>query len=287
MFTTLNCIPCFFRQLLGAARIAAPGDETLHQKVILGWAARLAREDLSDSPPAVAGRMYAFAAEITGATDIFARDKAEANARALELLPRLRGLRDAEGDPLKRALEISIIGNYMDSGVALDGDWEREVADLSEALDPAVFASFEAGIVPGADVLIIGDNAGEICLDLLLVEELQRRGAHVTYAVRGRPILNDATLDDARSVGMADLCEILSSGADTPGTVLKRCTPEFIARMDRADLVLSKGQGNFEALCHVRPRFFFAFKVKCPVVAEMTARPVGHSMLCNGPEPNA
>lgn len=187
MFTSLECIPCFFRQLLKTVRAVAPGDESLHRRAVQGWACRLADERLSDSPPAVAGRMYGFLSELTGRADMFAEDKRRANAQALELLPAMRALCTGAPAPLKRALEVSVIGNYMDSGTEFQGDWEREIANLDESLDAKAFEDFAAAVDAGGEVLILGDNAGEIVLDMLLVEELVRRGAKVVYAVRGGP----------------------------------------------------------------------------------------------------
>ena len=283
MFTALDCIPCFFRQLLSAARRADPGDGAMHRKLLLAWADQLKELDLDQPPPAVAGRMYALAARITGLEDIFAPDKRLANERVMALLPRLRKLCRTGGDPLKRALEFAIVGNYMDCGIAREFDWEGELERLDSDLDPAAYRSFRAEVRQGRSILVLGDNAGEIGLDRLLVEELLGLGCRVTYAVRGRPVINDATLEDARFVGMTELCPVVSSGVDTPGTVIDRCDPAFLTLMEKTDLLLSKGQGNFEALCGERPDAWFAFKVKCPVVEDMTGFPVGHSMFCTRP----
>ena len=284
MITALDCIPCFFFQLLIAARRADPGDEDLHRRLIAAWAQRVADLDLTQSPPAIAGRMYGMVAEMTGCDDIYAQAKKDANQRVLDMLPELRGLLDNGQDRLRRALEFSIVGNYMDCAVPREFDWQAELRRMDSDLDPDAYQAFSEAAASGTDILILGDNAGEIGLDTLLVEALLDRGCRVTYAVRGRPVINDATLEDARTVGMTELCEVVSSGVDTPGTVIERCDPAFLERMDRADLIVSKGQGNFEALCGERPEVWFAFKVKCPVVAKMTGRPVGHSMFCTRPE---
>jgi uncharacterized protein with ATP-grasp and redox domains len=127
--------------------------------------------------------------------------------------------------------------------------------------------------------MILGDNAGEIGMDTLLVKQLQNLGAEVTYVVRGAPILNDATLEDARFVGMDRLCRVISSGADSPGTVLSRCHSDFLEELYAAPIVISKGQGNFEALHGRLSGAFFALKVKCPVVARLTGFPVRTSVF--------
>lgn len=116
-------------------------------------------------------------------------------------------------------------------------------------------------------------------MDTLLVRQLQGLGADVIYAVRGAPILNDATLEDARFVGMDRLCRVIPSGADSPGTILSRCSKDFLDQLYVSQIVISKGQGNFESLYGHIPGVFFAFKVKCPVVSRLTGFPVRTSVF--------
>jgi hypothetical protein len=127
--------------------------------------------------------------------------------------------------------------------------------------------------------MILGDNAGEIGMDTLLVKQLKALGAEVTYVVREKPILNDATMEDAQFVGMDRLCRVISSGVDSPGTLLSRCHPDFLQELHAAPIVISKGQGNFECLHGRVPGIFFALKVKCQVVARLTGFPVRTSIF--------
>ncbi len=187
--------------------------------------------------------------------------------------------RSEGGDALLLALELAVVGNYIDRGVHVEADWEGELANLKKTFSRDVVADFSCRACDGAKVLILGDNAGEIVLDTLVVEELLNRGAQVTYAVRSKPVINDATLADAEEVGMTKICEVVESGVDTPGTVLERCTPDFLNRMRSADVILAKGQGNFEALQGRWPGIFCAFKAKCARVAAEAAMPKGSSVL--------
>lgn len=279
MQTHLECLPCFLIQALSAMRMARPGEDALHARFMKEWMLRSARESLDQAPPALAGIMYAMLAEHIGCDDPFAQRKAQANKKVLSLLDGLRTRRDSSENPLATALEMAIIGNYIDYGVNRIFDWEGELAELASCLEPEPLSRFERAAYPGADILILGDNAGEIALDLLLVESLLKRGCRVTYAVRERPVINDATLEDAEAVGMTELCDVVSSGVDTPGTIPQRCSPGFLHRMDQVDLILSKGQGNFESLVDRRDDVAFAFKVKCPVAERLTGRPVGSSVF--------
>ena len=280
MQTTLDCIPCFMNQALKAARIIAPDDFDLHKQVLLEWASMLPSLDLTVSPPALAGIMYKHLATLFKTEDIFADIKDQANTDVQRLLPGFQQTLAVSPDPLFDALRLAIIGNYMDAGTPTQHAWEQAMEEERDASWATThYPGFRERLSSPRSVLILGDNAGEIVLDTLLVDELVRLGHEVTYAVRGTPILNDATMDDAKRVGMTDRCEVITSGVDTPGTVLERCTKDFLDRMDRAEIIISKGQGNFEALKSERTGIYFAFKVKCPVVAAMTGRPEKTSMF--------
>ncbi|MGL1862210.1 MAG: ARMT1-like domain-containing protein [Pseudodesulfovibrio sp.] len=293
MNTALECMPCFMKMALRDARLACPDDEAMHQEIVMAWGRMLGDLDLSVPPPDIARHLTDLIRSKTGCEDLYREDKLEANARVLELLPGLKVLLETErikpdGDPLALALELAIIGNYIDRGVDLGVDWEAELENVSDSVPTSTLDEFKSLAKPGSHILILGDNTGEIVLDMLLVEELQRQQCVVTYAVRSKPVINDATMEDAIAVGMTALCEVVESGVDTPGTVLSRCTPEFLERMEVADIILSKGQGNFESLEGVWPGVFCAFKVKCKRVAEDAGLPFGSSAFLRtfGPDSN-
>lgn len=282
MRTTVDCLPCFMSQAVRGAKSSVPGDAAVHEAVAKECAAFLATADLGRNPPDLAGDLFARIARITGDPDPFLRDKQAANERVMELMPGLAAMVAAErasGDPLRTALNLAIIGNFMDVGVARIFDWERALAEEAGLCLGEAFAAFRAELSPGARVLVLGDNAGEIGLDTLLVKELQGLGCDVAYAVRGGPVLNDATMDDAEFVGMTGICRVLESGAATPGTPVARISPELRAGLDAAEVVLAKGQGNFESLYAERPDVYFAFKAKCNVVAEPLGVDVGTSVF--------
>jgi len=280
METSLDCLPCFMKLAIRSAKQASPNDERLQLAVVSAWCARMAELDLTLSPPAITRELCSLVCDMTGCGDLYAEDKLSTNQQILKLLPNLENLVDQSPNPMLTALEIAIIGNFIDRGVEVTQDWREALDTMSETLNPKDVESFLKLASAGSDVLILGDNAGEIVLDTLLVRQLTSRGCNVTYVVRRVPILNDATLEDATMVGMNELCTVIDSGVDTPGTVLDRCRPEFLDRMRAADVILSKGQGNFEALYgQWTEPVFFAFKVKCPKIAEHTGLEVGQSMF--------
>jgi uncharacterized protein with ATP-grasp and redox domains len=126
----------------------------------------------------------------------------------------------------------------------------------------------------------LGDNAGEIVWDKILIEELiEAFDLDITYAVRGFPILNDVTVEDAHFVGMDKVVKVISNGFDAPGTLLDRCSEEFLKNYKTSDLILSKGQGNYESLSEQHRSIFFLLNVKCPVIAEDIHCNVGELVL--------
>jgi len=135
---------------------------------------------------------------------------------------------------------------------------------MSARLD-ANLAEFSRAIAAAERILYLADNAGEIVFDRLLIERLPTE--KVTVAVRGLPVINDATLIDAEYAGITELVEVIDNGSDAPGTILEDCSEAFLERFHAADLIISKGQGNYETLSQVHKDIYFLLKVKCPVVA--------------------
>jgi len=280
MQAAMECLPCMMAQAVRVARLAAPDDDAVQQNVVRVFADHVARHGLTGSPPAMLRPLYAAVPRLTGTADPFAQVKQHANRRAAQLLPGLRSRVSAAADPLHTALNIAIIGNYMDAGTGIEFDWEGALETENRAdWSARWYPSFRTALQTARTVVILGDNCGEIVLDTLLVEQLNALGLDVTYAVRGAPVLNDATMEDALGCGMTQLCRVVDSGADSPGAYPESLSAGFTHTLMQADVVLAKGQGNFEGLRgHLRP-VWFAFKAKCAVVAQMLDVPQGTSMF--------
>jgi uncharacterized protein with ATP-grasp and redox domains len=203
------------------------------------------------------------------------------NRMAMDALPALAGIVRQAEDPLLAAATCAVVANAIDMGItsAITEDGLRAALSGSPA-EPVQgeWERFREVAAGATDILYLADNAGEIAVDRLVVEELGPE--RVTLAVRGAPVLNDATVSDAREVGMHDLVEVIDNGSDAPGTILADCSESFGRRFDRAQLIIAKGQGNFETLSGTESRIAFWFKVKCPVVSREVGLPVGaHALL--------
>ena len=124
---------------------------------------------------------------------------------------------------------------------------------------------FQAALGRASRILYLADNAGEIVFDRLLIERMPP--GKVTVGVRGFPVINDATMKDAEDTGMTELAEVIDNGSDGPGTILDDCSQSFRDRFDEADLIIAKGQGNYETLSEVDKDIYFLLKAKCAVIA--------------------
>lgn len=279
MKTSLDCLPCFVRQTLDACRISTD-DESVHETVtrdVLRWTSDM---DFALTPPDFARHIHRRLRELTGIDDPYAAEKRSHNELAKKILPALRRDIEKSGNALLTAAHFAIAGNIIDLGAKTG----LQESDLVEAIEHAAennllgdVNDFMSAAQSAKRIFYLCDNAGEIVFDRLLIEQL---GPHrVTAAVRGKPIINDATLADARDAGLTDLVPVIENGSDVPGTLLEDCSSEFRTAFEQADLIISKGQGNFETLNETVRPVFFLFKVKCPVVAEEAGLPLGTHVL--------
>lgn len=275
MNISLECIPCLLRQTIEAARFITE-DTAVHEQIVRHVLRMAAGMDLSQSPPVVAQTVHRRLREITGVEDPFRTPKTNFNRLAMSMLPDLAAQVEGAPDPLLMAARLAIAGNMIDSG-ATGNLTEAEVREALERVlsEPFVgdWEEFRQAVAGAGDILYLADNAGEIVLDRLLIQEIGCQ--RITLAVRGRAVLNDATLLDAKEAKLHEIVEVIDNGSDAPGTILEECSAAFLRRFLEADLIIAKGQGSFETLSDVEGNIFFLFKVKCPVIAS-------HVGLANG-----
>lgn len=276
MRTYLECLPCLIRQALEGARHATD-DPRIHEEILRKVSELVADADLSRPTPEHIGALHRLIRQRTGSHDPYRNAKDRFNQSILALYPIFKELVSRSDDPMGTALQLAAGGNAIDMIV----DATLEEANLDEAvraflsapLPESVVSEFKTSVQHAGTILYLGDNAGEIVLDRLLIEELPRE--KIAYVVKGSPVINDVTMEDARSCGMTEIVEVTDNGSDLPGTVLDRCSESFRERFRKADLVISKGQGNFESLSEVDQEVFFLFKAKCEVITLYLGYEVG------------
>jgi uncharacterized protein with ATP-grasp and redox domains len=283
MKTSEKCLVCFQRQAAEACAMAglspdqqARATDAVKQKIA---------SFPTDHPPVeMAADIHALVRSLAGADDPYWSVKCDSNEVCRSCLPLLYETLAWSLDPFSTAVKLAIAGNVIDFGAyAVRPLSRREVvrtmADVlsqplsGDPLDRLVMAAEKA-----ASILYIGDNAGECFFDRLLLERLP---AHkLIYAVRGRPVLNDATLDDARAAGVEAVCPVIDTGDSAPGVVLDRCSPAFRNVFEKSELVVAKGQGNYESLSGRTDRAYaFVTKVKCDVIANDIGFPTGSNVV--------
>ncbi len=179
------------------------------------------------------------------------------------------------------AIRMAIAGNTIDWGPERPFDIEQEVID-SLVSDFAVcdYNRFKRYLGDASEILYLGDNAGEAVFDRILIEEMKKPA---TFVVREMPVINDITFWDALAAGLDEVAGLVSSGVDAPGTLLESCSADFKRIYDNSDLIISKGQGNYEALSDEKRPIFFLLKVKCRVIARDIGVAEG-GMVLKGPE---
>ena len=232
------------------------------------------------TPPEIGAKVHSLVRRITGVDDPYNEVKQAATETALALLPELKALVEGSDDPLDTALRLSIAGNIIDFGPNPDYDlWEVVERLLREDLAIDDTGTLKAQLLKAESILFLADNAGETVFDRVLIEAMNKP---VTYAVRGGPTLNDATLEDAQRAGIDQVAEIIDNGARVPGTVLSETSAAFRQRFWQADLILAKGMGNYETLSEVKAPIFFLLQVKCPVIGKDIGAPTGQAVVARG-----
>jgi len=264
MKTYLDCIPCFMQQALRAGRIATSDENKLKQ--ILDKTGEMVKTISMHDTPAETGMMvYHIVKEVTGVYDPYKDIKQQHIIETKSIYPELEKLVADSDDRLLTAIKIAIAGNIIDLGVNKEFDIVTDVKNILDQ-DFAIldYKAFKKQLRKSNNILYIGDNVGESVFDKILIKELKKP---VKYAVRSIPIINDVTMEDAIASGLEEVAELIDSGCESPGVILDQSTPEFLKLFNKSDLIISKGQGNFEGLSECNRQVFFLLKAKCPIIS--------------------
>jgi len=255
----------------------ATQDEVKQKKVLVKIAEVIPKFPLNSTPPEMGRIIHRIVRQLTESTDPYKEIKKHHNKTALKLYPELKERIAKAKDPLLLAIKVATAGNIIDLGANSNINIEDEIEKIFHQ-DFAIFdyARFKKILKEVDQILYIGDNAGEIVFDRLLIENFKKK---VTYVVRDKPIINDVTMDDAIFCRMNEVAKVISSGCDAPGIILKDCSDEFLDHYKKAGLIISKGQGNYETLSDVQKPIFFLLKAKCPVIARELKCKVGDIVL--------
>ncbi|MEA1919095.1 MAG: ARMT1-like domain-containing protein [Campylobacterota bacterium] len=272
------CVGCIVGQ---SERVcdAIEADEALRETISLHVSHASKNFNFSQTPPEVASDVYEDMAKLANKADLYEELKAHATQRASEFLPSLKETLKDSDDKLLTLLKIAVAGNVIDLAAEVSFDLDVELAKIFHtdfSIDDSEL--LKTALSKAETLLYIGDNVGEHIFDYLAIQTLQTLypTLHVSYMVRGNPIINDVTMKEAKEAGFHELCKLVDSGVNTPGFVYSRATDEAKELFDSADLVMTKGMGNYECLSpSPRDNLLYLLKVKCHVVANSLGREVG------------
>lgn len=273
MKPSLDCIPCFVKYSLQAVKMVS-NDPELHRE-ILSTALSMASEwDLEQSPPLMAKKIHGIIREKTGIHDPYRKVKDESTKFALEIFPLLKKKVKKSKNSFMTIIQLVAAGNIIDYGASHDFSLNHVQRAIDSALktkiDKKSLKLLKDSIARARKILYIADNCGEAVFDRLLIEPYREK---ITFAVRGFPILNDITRREASMSGFDGLVKIIDTGDSTPGVSIKHSSAEFKKVFNESDLIIAKGQGNYEMLSTCDKRIFFLLTAKCPVVAfELNSR---------------
>jgi hypothetical protein len=282
MKVNLDCIPCFQRQALQAVRFIS-NDEELYEKVLRGVIKKLLESNWDSTPPELAHEVHKIVKRLTNEKDPYKKVKKESNDLVLKMYPALKAKVEESKEPLRTAVRLAIAGNIIDFGPLQAFNLEktiREVLKKKFAIDD--YEMLKEKLKDAETLLFFADNAGEIGFDKLLVETFlkAKKLEKIRFVVKGGPIINDATLKDAMYVRLCDLPNVefltLSNGEAETGP--ERSSQTVKNWIKKHDLVISKGQGNYEGLSE-HDGVFFMLMAKCPVIASDVGVEVGDIIL--------
>ncbi len=283
MKTYLECIPCFIKQSLEAARMATD-DERVQTEVLKEVMKHLQNISFTNSPPELSREVHQIIKKITKSEDPYRKVKNQSNEMAEKEYPHLKKLVAESDDPLLMAIKLSIVGNVIDFGTTNRFNVDDMIANAVKLeFDESSYPQFKKTLEQSGTILFLADNTGEIFFDKLLLEELVAREKQITYVVKANPIINDATVEDAYTAGIDKLARIIDGDSgqkqSAPGMVLSYASKEFLEIFESSDMIISKGQGNYEGLSDVDRDVFFMLVAKCPLVAQDINSEVGKIIL--------
>ncbi len=281
MHISLDCIPCIvnsFLRLLNTGLLPENEKEPAMRRVLQF----LSTADYQKSPPALGREMHRLIRSILNNPDPYKDVKVKYNKLMLDMLPRLKAMVDNASDPFNTALRLAMAGNVIDFG-------PQNRLDIMDTIERVVHAELvidhskflKTDLLNAEKILYVGDNCGEIILDKLLVDTIGHQS--MTFAVRGSPVLNDATLEDAHMVGLDQNTRLVTTGDDSPGAVWETASDEFQQELKSADVVMAKGQGNLEGLIDVQAPIYYILVVKCDLIGSRIGARTGDFVITRSP----
>jgi len=280
-----ECITCIIAQVKNVTNMFGLSEDA-RKAAMDDTHAYLAGANYEGCTPESMGELWQILLGHVGGRDPYGAIKSLCNQEAMKMLPATREKILRASEPFNVALKYAIAGNLIDYGLEHPVSIEEQNAQIDAMANPAFSrddsAKLFAAMSTASTMLYLGDNAGEIVFDKLLIEQIRKRfpALELSFVVKGSPVLNDVTYADADEVGMSDVARVIDNGDASPGTVFARTSEAFRRAFAEADVILSKGQGNFESLSGTeKENLFFLFTAKCDTVCVEAGVPK-RSIVC-------
>ncbi|MEA1995886.1 MAG: ARMT1-like domain-containing protein [Campylobacterota bacterium] len=278
MKTKSECILCFINQALRASNIIGASEEKKMQAAI-SVIKYLSNVDLAVPPPVISEGVYSRIKKVLNNDDPYKKVKQHFTEIAFSYLPQLKKTVKKSKSPIDTAVRLSLAGNVVDFGS------QMEQFDVEDAINTSLSTKitlddskiFIEELKKAKNLFFVADNAGEIVFDKLLLQTIKEvyPEINIKTVARESPIINDITIDEMKAINMQEIGELLSSGAAIPGLDISRCSEKCKKAFYDADIIISKGQGNFEILSELNDnRIYFLFIVKCSVIARYMNLPL-------------
>lgn len=273
MNTHVDCIACIVNK---ADKLADKYIKDKHQKYnfMKQVLKQIIDTEYDRSSPIIDAKFFRIAKKEFGIEDIYREEKKFFNDKLLSMEGEIEGMLENSEDRLFDSLKIASAGNIIDFSALSDVDINLVKAIINETVekyfDEELFNRLKKELKNAKSLLYLGDNTGEIVLDKIFIKEIKKHypNVKITFAARGKAIFNDVTEEDAYYVGMDKHAQIINNGADLPGTDLLEVSEEFKKVFDEADVVIAKGQGNFESLSGCGKNVYYLFLCKCDMMIQ-------------------
>ncbi len=261
----LDCIPCAINNYLRLSKTEVVPD-SMQEEILRRMLRFFSEVNYQQTPPALGQKLHRILREVLNDPDPYCQIKKQCNRMMLEKYHGLIERVKKSSDPFDAAMRLAIAGNVIDFG----SHHRLDVMETIELVEDGALAVDDSDLLKedlksAETVLYIGDNAGEIVLDKIFLTVINH--SNIYFAVRGDPVINDATIADAADVGIDQYAKIITTGDDAPGVILQTSSPEFKQMFYSADVIISKGQGNFEGLSDIDRNIYFLLVTKCKHVA--------------------
>ena len=277
-----ECLVCLYNQSLRATKVLKCDSET-SLKIMQFSAFEIGGFHLEQTPPDAAAKLYPLIAEIAKTDDIYKSQKEKSTKLALKFVHFAQEKLSSSKDKVDTMLKLGVAGNVIDFATEVMFDFEQEMQNIFDK-NFAIYDReiFEEKLFSAKEIVVIGDNVGEHVFDKIMIKIIKEfnKKAKIYYFVRGVPIINDVTIKEAKKIRLDKICNVVNTKVKLPGFLPLRASKEAREIYERADLIISKGMGNFECLEALKnENLFFLFKVKCSVVANKIGKSIG-DIIC-------